>query len=384
MKQLLEDIQKPEQNEVGFQGADETPVIAAERPVERDCDNLAETLPTRQSIEWQRKPNNIRCSSSETDEWHSYSDVEVIIIEEAFQKRLKQALLDNYYIDFENFIEISYNNPEDQRVVKRTLKKRTMLGLMNDRFSQNPITPSTSFTKRLLADREPFFNAFYKHINLSDSLNLLSDGAKLGLLLEKAAQGLIIEAKHAGKQKEGEWMAQQLLTVTTLEEAWKCCARLYCMESFLYKKLNECMRLVGEEKHEAVSKSKVPTFGPLAFLLRSPKNSNATENITVHRGANLSNDQIEQYRNNIPNGTERRYAQFPAFTSSSRSRPKAEQFANNALFIIEISSFDGRDVSPYSNFDEEEQLIDPYFSFYIRSCNFVEVNNRWEIHLQSA
>ncbi|CAF1271134.1 unnamed protein product [Rotaria magnacalcarata] len=179
-------------------------------------------------------------------------------------------------------------------------------------------------------------------------------------------------------------MAQQLLTVTTLEEAWKCCARLYCMESFLYKKLNECMRLVGEEKHEAVSKSKVPTFGPLAFLLRSPKSSNATENITVHRGANLSNDQIEQYRNNIPNGTERRYAQFPAFTSSSRSRPKAEQFANNALFIIEISSFDGRDVSPYSNFDEEEQLIDPYFSFYIRSCNFVEVNNRWEIHLQSA
>ncbi|CAF1271114.1 unnamed protein product [Rotaria magnacalcarata] len=107
MKQLLEDIQKPEQNEVGFHGADETPVIAAERPVERDCDNLAETLPTRQSIEWQRKPNNIRCSSSETDEWHSYSDVEVIIIEEAFQKRLKQALLDNYYIDFENFIEIS-------------------------------------------------------------------------------------------------------------------------------------------------------------------------------------------------------------------------------------------------------------------------------------
>ncbi|CAF2155966.1 unnamed protein product [Rotaria magnacalcarata] len=367
MKQLLEDIQKPEQNQVGFQGADETPVIAAERPVERECNNLAETLPTRQSIEW-----------------HSYSGVEVIIIEEAFQKRLKQALSDNYYIDFENFIEISYNNPEDQRVVKRILKRRTILGLRNDRFSQNPITPSTSFTKRLFADREPFFNAFYKHINLSDSLNLLSDGAKLGLILEKAAQGLIIEAKHIGEQKEGEWMAQQLLKVTTFEEAWKCCARLYCMEPFLYKKLNECMRLVGEEKHEAVWKSKVPTFGPLAFLLRSPKSYNATENITVYRGANLSNDQIEQYRNNIANGTERRYAQFPAFTSSSRSRPKAEQFANNALFIIEISSFDGRDVSPYSNFDEEEQQIDPYFSFYIRSCNSIEPNNTWKIHLHSA
>ena len=76
-------------------------------------------------------------------------------------------------------------------------------------------------------------------------------------------------------------MAQELLMAVTPEEAWKCCVRLYCMESFLYRKLNECMRLVGDDQYEAVWKSKVCTFGPFALLLSSLESSNMKENISI-------------------------------------------------------------------------------------------------------
>ncbi|CAF4110016.1 unnamed protein product [Adineta steineri] len=87
-------------------------------------------------------------------------------------------------------------------------------------------------------------------------------------IVEKAAEGLVIEGKIAGQQKVGEWFAEQLLKEKTgsKREIWVCCARLYCMQSFLYEKLNEVMRLTGDPKYKGFWRNKVPTFGPFALL----------------------------------------------------------------------------------------------------------------------
>jgi hypothetical protein len=112
------------------------------------------------------------------------------------------------------------------------------------------------------------------------------------------------------------------------------------MESFLYQKMNEYMGLCGDEKNMDLWRSKVSTFGPFGYLLQSLKFADHYSKLYVYRGANLSDDLIQQYRENI--GV---YLTFPAFTSTSRNRAKAEQFGN-VLFIIHASSTSGNDVAP--------------------------------------
>jgi hypothetical protein len=202
-------------------------------------------------------------------------------------------------------------------------------------------------------------------------------------MVEKAADGVIIEGIKVGKQREAEWIAKQLLEVkdSNEEEVGKCCARLYCMETFLYKKLNETMRLYGDPQHETLVNSKIPTFGPFAWFLCGLPQTGTRSNMTVFRGAQLPNGLIEQYRNCSSN--ER--VLFPAYTSTSRNRSKAEFVAGNVLFVIDIYETDLTwNLSPYSVFDEEEQLLHSNYQFRIESCAFEQCTNKWIIHLRSC
>ncbi len=236
----------------------------------------------------------------------------------------------------------------------------------------NPLTPFTAQTNLLM-----FFNEVFKHYNISNDSSLDNPNNRR-MMVEKAAEGVIIEGKLVGKQKEAEWIAEQLLKVKdgTSKDIWQCCAHLYTMESFLYKKMNEYMRLAGDKQHEELWKSKVLTFGPFAYLLSMLVGPGKYMKMTVYRGANLSDDLIAKYRDNIG-----AYLTFPAFTSTSRNREKAEQFGN-VLFIISSSSFDGTDISSYSDYpDEEETLLKNDFAFYIRKCTFDTIKQKWIIEI---
>jgi hypothetical protein len=145
-------------------------------------------------------------------------------------------------------------------------------------------------------------------------------------------------------------------------------------------KMNEWMRLVDEKEQETIWKNKVPTFGPFACLLYIPSCGDKKKIIYVYRGAQLSDDLIQYYLEKSSQPGERFL--FPAYTSTSRNQMKAEQFGN-VLFVIQISDYDSYNVSPYSSYDEEEQLIKPSFTFYIRSCNFDKEKYKWIIHLKS-
>jgi len=335
-----------------------------------------------QRIEWMWESNINPWSQSKSAKWRSYSDVETAIIEEAYTGKLPEALLDDYHIDFEQCVQTSNNNVNDRRPVKRMVNERVDARLREERFMPNPIVPSASFTH---SDSRLFIYSTLIHFNLPLIGPL--DDTNLRMMVANAAEGLIVEGKKVGKQKEGEWMARQLLNVKeeTAKEMKECCARLYCMESFLYKKLNEVMRLEGDREYETVWKSKVPTFGPFACLLDQPLGDFfRIRKLTVYRGANLSDDLIEQYRQKIcVVFNDGRLAQFPTFISTSRNQAKAERFGN-VLFLIEIDGWqDGHDVSPYSDYEEEEHLLHPNVGFRIRSCTFDQIKNKWIIHLQT-
>jgi hypothetical protein len=161
-------------------------------------------------------------------------------------------------------------------------------------------------------------------------------------MVEKAADGLIVEGKLASKKREGEWMSKQLIKVKngTIEEIWPVIAHLYSMNSFLYKKMNEWMRLTEEKEHAQLVQSKILTFGPFAYLLQiiSPHDRRS---MIVYRGAQLSDEMIQQYKKIA--GTDQRL-QFQAFTSTSRNQEAAEMFGN-VLFKIDTTDYGGNDIS---------------------------------------
>ncbi|CAM4853695.1 unnamed protein product [Rotaria socialis] len=329
--------------------------------------------PCQNRIQWMWRSNTDPWVSKQTIQWTSYSDVETAIIEQARQRKAPEALLDNYHINFQHLVQISNNNCRKQRPVKRVVYGRENAPLRTDRFMPNPTSPSRSFVG--WGDiQNDFLNAVTSHFKIRYQLR---NAAARRLWVEKAAEGLIVEGKIIGKQKEAEWMAEQLLQVkeATGKEIWEVCARLYTMESFLYKKMNEIMRLSGEKKHTHLLQSKVPTFGPFALLLRG-LTQHANKKITVYRGSELTRDIIEQY---TYLGGDRF---FPAFTSTSRSRIKAAEFGN-VLFEIQIAEV--VDVSQCSAYpDEEEVLLPPHFMFNVQSCTFDDIRGKWIIRLRSC
>ena len=105
-------------------------------------------------------------SKSESVNWHYYSDVENIIIEEAFVAGKTHAILDDYHIDFKNNVQISNNDVNKQRPVKRKVCDEAEKFLREDRFLPNPIAPDRPFGDRY-GFISPFIKEVAKHLNIT-------------------------------------------------------------------------------------------------------------------------------------------------------------------------------------------------------------------------
>ncbi len=142
------------------------------------------------------------------------------------------------------------------------------------------------------------------------------------------------------------------------------------------------MRLDGDKEKYDFWYSKIPTFGPFAFLLNAMTEEYGSEKkTTVYRGATLTDELIQQYQNSDKTN----YLVFPAFTSTSRNPEVSEMFGGNTIFMIDIiPRKDAIDISSYSNNpDEEELLLHAYFEFRVKFCTFDNTKNKWIIYLES-
>ncbi|CAF2931340.1 unnamed protein product [Rotaria sp. Silwood2] len=100
----------------------------------------------------------------------------------------------------------------------------------------------------------PFIVAVRKYLKLDPEQLPSKDKTIVSTIVETAAAGIIEEGKNIGKLYEGNKLAEILLEKKNQEinQVWTCCAYLYSMESFLYKNLDEAMRLIGSSDHEKV------------------------------------------------------------------------------------------------------------------------------------
>ncbi|CAF2944036.1 unnamed protein product [Rotaria sp. Silwood2] len=334
------------------------------------------------TVEWMWKANPNPFSKSEPATWNHYSDLENLIIEEAFQDKQPQALLDDYYIDFASNLQISNTDSYKQRPVKREVRKRQDKHLRDTRFMDLPVSTGRSF-----GGEYGWISAFVIEVRRYLKLEPQDLPSKkpnmIPMLVEKAARGIIEEGKHIGKEREAEKLAKLLQETkhSGMEEVWKCCAYLYTLESFLYKTLNAAMRLVGDKEQEKVWRSKIPTLGPFCLLLwDDPLNTKLTMKKTLYRGATLEPQQIVKYEEMARD--KNAWGSFQAYTSTSRNRKKAEEFGN-ALFIMKVLFAFIADLSSLSEYEnEEEELVTPGVCFRVESVEFNSKKNKHFITLQ--
>ena len=334
-------------------------------------------------VQWMWKLGADPFSKSTPDEWGFYSDVENMIIEKAFTAGKSHAVLDDYRIDFKHNVQISSSDDNKQRPIKRMECGRNEKRLREERFMPNPVAPDRPFSG-LYGFIPPFIKEVVKDLDLTREQLPSKDEKVVPMIVEKAALGIIEEGKLIGKQREAGEIVQQLRKrkKTGMKEVWRCCAYLYSLESFLYKKLNEVMRLIGSADHEQVWRSKVRTLGPFSLLLwDNPFDSKIAEPGTIlYRGAKLSDHFIASFREDCSKDP-KPVRSFQAFTSCSRNPSRAEEFGN-VLFIMETRIAFTVDISLLSEHSyEEEELLFPGVCFTTDFLLFDKDKNKHLIYL---
>ncbi|CAF1103075.1 unnamed protein product [Rotaria magnacalcarata] len=333
-------------------------------------------------VEWMWQSNPNPWSKSESAKWSHYSDVENLIMERAYSNGEAKAVLDDYYIDFKQNLQIFNMDDYKRRPVKRVVRKREDKHLREERFVDLPVNTGRSFGGQY-GWVSPFIIEVQSDLKLEPEQLASKSPDLVQMLVDKAAEGIIKEGKHIRKEREAKEMADMLREKRNkgIEEVWKRCAYLYSLESFLYKTLNATMRLVGDKDHDHVWRSKVRTLGPFCLLLwDDPLNIKAKTDVTLYRGANLSGEQIAKYEEMAKD--EKMYGSFQAFTSCSRNREKTEEFGNT-LFIMELVvafTVDLAGLSEYPN--EEEELVAPGVCFCVKKSAFDPNINKHLIYLE--
>ncbi|CAF0883405.1 unnamed protein product [Didymodactylos carnosus] len=322
-------------------------------------DSQAVKLTGQTRAQWYWKSNSDPLSNQK-EEWTNYSVIESEIIEEAFKgkDKTKLAELDNYWISVNDGIQISKSHENKQRPIKRVLTRRNQC-LREERFFL-PQPLNKPFNDDLGTGAVTFLSQWKKDEKLSDPE-----------IVEKAANGIIIEGNQLGQHCESQWIARQLTAVKNKDrkEIYKSCIKLYTKECFLYKLINKTMR--------ENDKTKVDTLGPFCYILfRSWYTDDKGCPTGIYRGAEMDSNTINLYAEAIG---QRRC--WNGFSSTSKSHEKAANFGNT-LFIIEAKEYSGIDISSCSDFPEEDEvLLPPATAFTITKVEYDQKTHKTNIYL---
>lgn len=325
-----------------------------------------------EGVRWMWNASPEPFSKSQPAEWRRFTDVETMIIEEAFQTGKNQAILDDCRIDLKKLIQISNNDTNRQRPVKRMIPNRDEIQIRVDRFLVNPIETDRSDGGQY-GFISPFIRETVRYLKLIRDGLPSQDPSIVTMVVDKAVQGIIDEGRKVGKQNEGKILGRCLSEKRQagIQHVWKCCVYLYSLESFLFQIIHETLRFIGNEEHEQLWKDRVKTLGPFCLLLwDNPFDSKPIQSGTqVYRGAEMSEELITKLKKDSAVVPKPIYS-FQAFTSCTRNRTIAEKFGN-VLFIMKIRVGFSIDLHSYSKYPhEEEEILLPGITYVINSVKF--------------
>ena len=304
-----------------------------------------------EAISWYYQVN----LTTKATEWVRYRDLEIDLIEEAFQENRAEVLLDRYRIDFRSRLQITLTDETKTRAVKRELSSHRARDSRDDRFG-SPLPATSTSSYQSFDSWCPFLSAWFKS----------PSGRRASLdfpnCLEACARGIVKEAAlhRSHSIAEATYMAEKIrqCSAKTRVEVAQLCIGFYTYDSFFHRVLNKALR----EK----DLSKLETLGPICYLITNYSRVSRDYIGTVYRGMNLTSSEIQGYQKAIG-----QWKTWAAFASTSKDPRVAKAFTGNTLFIIEITqtalaSIRAYDITHLSRYpDENEVLVLAGVSFQI-------------------
>jgi hypothetical protein len=168
---------------------------------------VSSTTSTLETIEWMWKSNPDPFDNKQKAEWKHYSDVESLIIEDAFAAEQSEAIIDGYIINLDTRMQTSSNDAYKQRPVKRSIRNRNEKRIRAARFLDLPVGPGQSSAGQY-GWISPFIVEVRRELSLGDQKLPSKNPELIPDLVEQAAQGIIKEGTPIGKQEEAKkWLA---------------------------------------------------------------------------------------------------------------------------------------------------------------------------------
>ena len=299
-------------------------------------------------ILWQYNGSDNPWSENPLDAiWVEYDDMTNEMIEEAFQEKKTKVSIDAYYIDLlpDRMIQVSKVDKSRQRPVRRLQLGTTEPPIARQaRFTEREKPAARSIANSSVC-MSPFVNEW---IRRNPNYKFRDD------TIEKLATGLLQEGQLLGKSDSANFLASRLRKNkgAPQDEIAKFCVKMYTKETWVYKLVNTALR---EE-----DMNKIDTLGPFCCFVRNylyESQKSVSEDTVVYRSMQLTNDDIKQYKK-----SEGEVKSWLAFSSTTRSREKAEDFPGNTLFIIQFDNdlsqrYPGSDISRLSQYPQEEEVL---------------------------
>jgi hypothetical protein len=366
-----------------------------------DIDSRAPILLRPRNFQWYF--NSSANPWSDKEDWMKYSDIVNEIIEDAFNEKKFSVEIDgDYVVNFQYQVQYKKCDRNRQQPIKRLEinNDRSDVRLREERFS-SPITLISALSiEEEEEEEEENDNAFCDPRIVQDipyaycHFEILGHSKSVSDVVEEAAKGILIEATILNKEKEAQWLSEQLLRVKHFgdnlkavqfvkipSEIGKTCVHLYSRDSFLFKQINHVL-----QNSYNITCEQVKTLGPFCFLLQRYLKLNSSENLIVYRGLTLTDAQRQDYMKGE--------FTFTAFTSTSKNRDVAEFYNGNTLLIIDLAVksrwFDGNvhcgvDITSLSQFHQEEEvLIYPSAVFYFVKYEYDSIKKKHIIYLKSS
>ncbi len=284
---------------------------------------------------WLWKLNN---ASNGNDDWQYYSDVEIAVLEKAYQNKEKSVDLGHCIVDLGQYLQFSKVDKSVQAKVKRNGDSKHNSHLHQKLHATQQATANVVFYSGEFREQIPIIT---QCLQVDDSIAAVIAGIRReGTILGQVPTANCIATEVEEKANNDDSMIGLH------------CMHQYTSPTFLSKSINKFLR---EE-----DSSKVETLGPFVKLLFShfKEFPLKEDNMTVYRDLELDRSQIRDYRRYAGKGTFR----WLGFSSTSKRQGVAEHFKGNTLMIIRLKQLypdDGRaaDIENLSWFPQEEEVL---------------------------
>ena len=283
----------------------------------------------------------------ESTQWEPYGDIEMDIIEEAFQEGKVEVNLGTRRINFLQLVEIKQDEQQRSRPVRREFHAHWNGHNRSWRFLGEQSEHKSSTYKPYDAWC-PLLTAWFQ---TSTGKAALVDFSKC---VDACVDGILAEAAHHPEPSlvEAKYIVSKIRQHAKISKkaVSQICVHFYTKNSFLYPTLNQALR--DEDL------SKVDTLGPICYLIRNHCRYSEPFSGTTYRGVQLSEEEIIDYENDIG-----LWKTWSAYTSTSQDQEVAEAFGNTLFIIslteVRLNSQRAIDISPVSHYPKEREVLIP-------------------------